>query len=64
MNTKKQIDYEASMKKLEAIVRKMENDELDIDELSVNLKQAQELIKACKDKLMTTQKEIDKLLKQ
>ena len=58
----KEIKYEAALTELQTIVRKMENDELDIDEMSVQLKRAQELIKLCKDKLTKTDEEIKKIL--
>ena len=58
----KEIKYEAALAELQTIVRKMENDELDIDEMSVQLKRAQELIKLCKDKLTKTDEEIKKIL--
>ena len=56
--------YEEAMKQLEQIVSKMENDELDIDQMSEQLKKAQQLIKLCKDKLMKTDKEIQKILSE
>jgi exodeoxyribonuclease VII small subunit len=40
----------------------MENDELDIDQLTTQLKRAQELIKLCRDKLTKTDEEIKKIL--
>lgn len=58
----KEIKYEAALAELQTIVRKMENDELDIDQMSVQLKRAQELIKLCKDKLTKTDEEIKKIL--
>lgn len=58
----KEINYEAAVKELEQIVSKMENDELDIDQMSVQLKRAQELMKQCKDKLTKTDEEIQKIL--
>jgi exodeoxyribonuclease VII small subunit len=58
----KEINYEAAVKELEQIVSKMENDELDIDQMSVQLKRAQELMKLCKDKLTKTDEEIQKIL--
>ena len=58
----KELKYEAAMAELQAIVTKMENDELDIDQLSEQLKRAQELIKLCKDKLTKTDEEIKKIL--
>lgn len=54
--------YENAIEQLEQIVRKMENDELDIDNLASELKKAQELIKLCKQKLTSTDEEIKKLL--
>lgn len=58
----KKINYEAALSEIEEIVNKMENDEFDIDQLSVNLKRAQTLIKLCRDKLIKTDAEIKKLL--
>ena len=56
--------YEEAMRQIELIVAKMENDELDIDEMSEQLKTAQQLIKLCKDKLTTTETEIQKILSE
>ena len=50
--------YEEAMAQLEAIVRKMESNELDIDEIAVQLKTAQRLIKFCRDKLTKTEAEL------
>jgi exodeoxyribonuclease VII small subunit len=60
----KELKYEAAFAELQAIVRKMENDELDIDQMAEQLKRAQELIKLCKDKLTKTDEEIKKILAQ
>ena len=60
--SKEEIKYEAAFAELQSIVNKMENDELDIDQLSEQLKRAQELIKFCKDKLTKTDEEIKKIL--
>lgn len=54
--------YEDVIKQLESIVEKLENNELDIDELSRQLKTAQRLIKLCKDRLTKTDAEIQKIL--
>jgi exodeoxyribonuclease VII small subunit len=62
MSSINQISYEKAVKRLETIVSQMENDELDIDQLSSQLKEAQTLIKLCKDKLMKTDEEIKKVL--
>ncbi len=57
-----EISYEDAVKQLEEIVNKLENNELDIDSLSRQLKTAQELIKMCKDKLTKTDEDIRKIL--
>ena len=60
----KEIKYEEALSQLEDIVSKMENEELDIDELTTELKRAQKLVKLCKDKLTKTDKEIKTILKE
>lgn len=59
---KKTLKYEEAVRELEQIVRRMENDELDIDTLGEQLKTAQELIKLCNDKLTKTDSEIKRIL--
>ena len=59
---KEELKYEQAYQELQTIVRRMENDELDIDQLSDQLKRAQQLIKLCKDKLTKTDEEIKKIL--
>lgn len=61
---KKEMKYEEALRQLEDIVEKMENDELDIDQLSDQLKKAKKLVKHCKDKLTKTDAEIRKLLSE
>lgn len=56
--------YEEAMKKLETIVSDIEENKLDIDMISEKLKEAQELIKFCKDKLYQTDQDIQKLLSE
>ena len=57
----KELKYEEAFAQLQEIVRKMENDEYSIDELAVQLKTAQRLIKFCKDKLTKTEEELQKI---
>ena len=59
-----EIKYEEAVHKLEAIVDKMERGELDIDSMAAQLKEAQELVKLCKQKLKRTDNEIQKLLEK
>lgn len=59
-----EMKYEKAVCELEEIVDKMERDELDIDQLSEQLKRAKVLVKLCKDKLSKTDEEIKKLLSE
>ena len=54
--------YEKAFQELQTIVRRMENDELDIDQMADQLKRAQLLITFCKEKLTKTDEEIKKIL--
>ena len=56
-----ELKYEEALSQLETIVRKMEQNEYDIDELAAQLKTAQRLIKFCKDKLTKTEEELKSL---
>lgn len=59
MNEEKK--YEEALAQLEAIVRKLEAGECDIDEIAAQLKTAQRLIKFCQDKLTKTEQELLKI---
>lgn len=54
--------YAEAMKRLETIVSRIEGNELDIDELADQLKEAQLLVKYCRDKLYKADAEIQKML--
>mgnify|MGYP003360149892 FL=1 len=61
---KEELKYEEAMATLEQIVARMENNELNLDTMSEQLKKAQHLIKLCKDKLTKTDQEIRKILNE
>lgn len=63
MATKKET-YEQAMNRLEGIVTKIESGNLDIDNLSEQLKEAQQLLKLCRDKLYKADEEIKKMLEE
>ena len=56
------VTYEQAFQELQVIVRRMENAELDIDQMTIQLKRAQQLVKLCRDKLTKTDEEIKKIL--
>ncbi len=60
---KKILSYAEAIAEIEGIVEKIENNELDVDDLAENVKRVAELIKLCKAKLRATEEEVEKILK-
>jgi len=60
---KKEIPYTQAIEELEEIVSSIENEDVNVDELSVKVKRAAELIKICKSKLHNTEEEVNNILK-
>ncbi|MBR4433164.1 MAG: exodeoxyribonuclease VII small subunit [Bacteroidaceae bacterium] len=58
----KAMSYEQAIQQLDEIVRQIETGELGIDQLTAQLKRAQELITFCRDTLYKTDEEIQQLL--
>ena len=50
------------MKELEEIIRKMESDNCDIDELAGYTERAMALLKFCKERLFATNREVESAL--
>jgi exodeoxyribonuclease VII small subunit len=63
MATNKKLTYQESLNEIEEILRKIEGNELDIDELAEKVKRVSFLLKFCKEKLMKTNEEVEKILK-
>ena len=61
---KKTLTYQIAIDELEDILSKMENNELEIDQLSSEVKRASELISFCKDKLKATEKNVENILEK
>lgn len=61
---KKEITYTAAFEELQAIVNEIEEGEISVDELSEKVKRAALLIKICKDKLSTTEENVEEILKE
>jgi len=62
--TQKKLTYKEAFSELENILTKLENNELDVDELTENVKKASELIKFCKTKLFDTETEVEKIINE
>jgi exodeoxyribonuclease VII small subunit len=58
------LTYTKAVEEIEAILSRIENDELDVDELSTNVKRAAKLIKYCKEKLKKTEEEVSDILNE
>ena len=55
-------NYEQAMAELENIVAKVENNEMNIDDLTAQLSRAQQLIKFSRGRLLKTEEEVKKIL--
>ena len=56
--------YSQAMERLEKIVRQIDNNELEIDVLAEKIKEANEIIAFCTEKLTKTDHEVEKLLQE
>ncbi len=58
----KELTYEQAMQRLEEMTLQMEQGEIGIDEMATHLRDAQELMKYCHEKLYETEKNCKSLL--
>ncbi len=59
----KEMRYTEAMEELEEIILQMEKSEISIDDLSIKVKRASELILFCREKLRTTELDVEGILK-
>lgn len=64
MTTKKTLSYNEAMAEVEEILEKIENEELDVDDLAEKVKRVSVLLKICKDKLLKTNEQVEQILKE
>jgi len=57
-------NYTLAFEELQEIVSEIEKGEITVDELSEKVKRAAMLIKICKEKLTTTEEDVNKILKE
>jgi len=60
----KKLTYSAALEELENIIQEIENEEISIDDLSVKVKRASSLLKFCKEKLRSTEGDINAILEE
>lgn len=63
MATKK-VSYKEAIEEVENILAQIENDELDVDELAEKVQRVTALLKTCKEKLQTTNEQVENILKE
>jgi len=56
--------YREATQELEDILRAIENDSVDVDELTQKVKRSAQLIKFCKEKLRSAEKAIDQVFNE
>ncbi len=61
--TDKKPTYKEAITEIEEILGLMESEELDVDDLSGKVKRVSELIRMCRTKLLQTEAEVEKVLK-
>jgi exodeoxyribonuclease VII small subunit len=58
------VNYTTAFEELQKIVSEIEQGEISVDELSEKVKRAAQLIKICKAKLINTEEDVNKILKE
>ncbi len=56
------LTYTEAYNELQSIVKKMENADISVDELTKNIERALQLIRICKEKLGKTEEEVNKIM--
>lgn len=62
-NAAEKITYAEAVAEIEDILAKMNDNELDIDQLGAYVERASTLITLCKEKLLKAQKQVEKVMK-
>lgn len=59
----KQVSYDKAFEELRQIISEMESGDISVDLLSEKVKRASELIQLCKNKLTSTENDVQQILK-
>jgi exodeoxyribonuclease VII small subunit len=59
---KKKLSYKDAVAEIEEIIDKLENEELDVDDLVAKVQRVTYLLKFCKDKLNGAEKEVQGII--
>jgi exodeoxyribonuclease VII small subunit len=61
---KNDMKYTDAFEELQEIVQEIQDGEISVDDLAIKVKRAAELIKFCKQKLTTTEEDVNQILKE
>jgi exodeoxyribonuclease VII small subunit len=64
MSKEKKMGYSEAITELEAIVREIERESIPVDDLAEKVKRASELIAICRQRLKTTEADVQQILKE
>ena len=62
--SKKILKYSEAIEELNSILSGLESEHVDVDEVSLKVKRAVELIKDCREKIEKTEMEVKKIVKE
>ena len=60
----KKVTYNEAISEIEEIIEKIENEELNVDELAEKVKRVSALLKICREKLQSTNEQVEQILKE
>lgn len=60
--TKEKISYSEAIAEIESILQKIEDGNLNVDELTEKVNRVSDLLKICRDRLYLTEKQVNKIL--
>ncbi len=63
MSKQKSLNYQSAMQELQGIVAQLQEEAVGIDQLTEKVKRAAELIRFCREKLRSTEQEIEEMIK-
>lgn len=58
------ISYTEAFDELKSLIQDIEDGEISVDELSIKVKRASVLLKICKEKLTSTEEDVNQILKE
>ncbi len=64
MAKKEEISYNKALEELETILNAIETEDIDLDNLSTKIQRASYLLKMCKSKLRSTEKEVTDIINE